>query len=208
MDGVNMKVADEKTYHHGDLRNALLSAGAGMLVDESVHTLSLRKLAKKVGVSHNAPYMHFVDKEALLAAIAEEGFRLLTIEFETAVSAATVGWYDRFEAGCCSYVAFALEHPGHMKVMIRSFDSETYPSLSQTALGALEGLQRIVQEGQELGQVKAGDGGEIAATIWALLHGISTIWTGQKMPAAISAGRTPEQLTRDFVRHFYGGLKA
>jgi AcrR family transcriptional regulator len=65
-------------YHHGDLRGVLIAVATELLAEEGVHTLSLRKIAQKAGVSHNAPYMHFADKEAVLAAIAEEGFRLLS----------------------------------------------------------------------------------------------------------------------------------
>ena len=72
-----MSISKSASYHHGNLRQALIDAAVGALQTEGIEALSLRKLAKDIGVSHNAPYMHFEDKEALLAAIAEEGFKRL-----------------------------------------------------------------------------------------------------------------------------------
>src|SRR6266700_5995996 len=66
-----------KTYHHGDLRNALIQAGLEMLSESGAAALDLRKVARKAGVSHAAPYRHFADKQALIAAINEEGFHRL-----------------------------------------------------------------------------------------------------------------------------------
>ena len=67
-----MKPKDK--YHHGNLRNKLIAIATELLSEEGAHSLSLRKISQRAGVSHNAPYMHFADKEAVLAAIAEEGF--------------------------------------------------------------------------------------------------------------------------------------
>ena len=64
----------KKSYHHGDLKNALIKAGADILSNEGVSALSLRKVARKAGVSHAAPYAHFTDKQALIAAISTEGY--------------------------------------------------------------------------------------------------------------------------------------
>ena len=66
-----------KSYHHGDLRNALIQAGLELLAEGGVQELDLRKVARRAGVSHAAPYRHFADKQALIAAINEEGFHLL-----------------------------------------------------------------------------------------------------------------------------------
>ncbi|HRF96152.1 MAG TPA: helix-turn-helix domain-containing protein, partial [Aggregatilineales bacterium] len=82
----------KNTYHHGDLRNALLVGATEMLAQEGVHGLSLRQVAKHIGVSHNAPYQHFPDKEALIAAIAEQGFIRLGEAMDDAV--ATVSAQD------------------------------------------------------------------------------------------------------------------
>src|SRR5689334_12922453 len=95
-------------YHHGNLRAALLAEAVRVLAEADAATLSLRDLARRLGVSHAAPYRHFADKDALLAAIAQQGFELLTAELETAAALhpdeplrqlADTGW---------AYVRFAL----------------------------------------------------------------------------------------------------
>src|SRR5262245_57255125 len=77
-----------KRYHHGDLRNALIQAGKTLLAEEGVAGLELRKVARAAGVSHAAPYRHFADKQALLAAIAEDGFYQLTEGMDAAIGQA------------------------------------------------------------------------------------------------------------------------
>ncbi len=196
------------SYHHGDLRNALVQAGVELLAQEGVQALSLRKLARQAGVSHNAPYMHFSDKEALLAAIAEEGFHILTAVVETAVSQAEGEWQQQLRAGSWAYVQFALEHPSHLQVMFRSFEHAQYPSLLQAGTGALAQLQTLIEEGQQVGLVRAGDSGELATCVWSLLHGLATILTGRKVPPAVMGEAAPEELTRQFVDLLYGGLAA
>ena len=74
-----------KKYHHGDLKNALIKAGVEILAKEGVHGLSLRKVAQKAGVSHTAPYSHFSDKQALIAAISTEGFRIIYEKLDSAI---------------------------------------------------------------------------------------------------------------------------
>src|SRR5690349_3579164 len=95
------------TYHHGDLRPALLKAAGRVLEKEGPAALSLRELARRAGVSHNAPYRHFADREALLAALAADGFRMLGEVLGVASSR------HRGEA----YVRFALEHPQLFRLM-------------------------------------------------------------------------------------------
>ena len=67
----------ESNYHHGDLKNALIQAGVKILSKEGISGLSLRKVARQAGVSHAAPYAHFADKQALIAAISTEGYKQL-----------------------------------------------------------------------------------------------------------------------------------
>lgn len=95
------------TYHHGDLRPALLAAAAQALEKDGPDGISLRELARRAGVSHTAPYRHFADRQALLAALAEEGFATLAAELDGKP------WRDQAVA----YVRFALAHPARFRLM-------------------------------------------------------------------------------------------
>ena len=193
-------------YHHGDLRNTLIKTGVKMLGEQGEQGISMRKLAKEAGVSHNAPYMHFADKEALLVAIAEEGFAILSQRVSEAIAAPGNSWHERLHDGCWAYVQFALEHPSHLNVMFRPYDLEKYPSYYEVSSRALEILQDMVNAGQHSENVIRGDSKEIATMLWSLLHGVSTIMTGRKMPPKVMGDLKPEELVHRFVELVYSGL--
>ena len=104
---------EERSYHHGDLRRALVSSALEFL---SVAGLSLRAVARRAKVSAMAPYRHFADKEALLAAAAEHGFRQLTIRFSAAAAAAPDPGAALNALGV-AYVVFACDEPSLFKLM-------------------------------------------------------------------------------------------
>src|SRR5215472_18015254 len=97
------------TYHHGDLRAAILTEAARLVAERGADGVSLRELARGAGVSHAAPAHHFTDRRGLFTALAAQGFRLLT--------AALTDARGRFADAALAYVRFALEHPGHYRVM-------------------------------------------------------------------------------------------
>jgi AcrR family transcriptional regulator len=136
------------TYHHGDLRSAVLAAAGKIIEKEGLARLSVREAARRAGVSHNAPYRHFRDRDALLAALAIEGFAQLERALEGR-SGRSLG-----EA----YVRFALEHPQRFRLMSASPQMATLQ-------------QRFASTFAELGA-----GTEIAAAAaWSLVHGLAQL---------------------------------
>src|SRR4051794_25503289 len=107
-------VVSSRTYHHGNLRAALLAAAEKALAEGG--ELSLRAAAREVGVSHAAPRRHFADKQALLDALAEDGFNRLGAVLETAVSGGQ-DFHARLLAFARAYVAFAIEHAALLDLM-------------------------------------------------------------------------------------------
>lgn len=142
-------MSTSNAYHHGDLRSALLRTAGKMLEKEGLASLSLRELARRAEVSHNAPYRHFQDRESLLAALALEGFELLGKALEKR---------PRREMGE-AYVEFALAHPERFRLMfggvVPGRDPRAYESL-QAAFADLGENARYA-----------------AAAAWALVHGLS-----------------------------------
>ena len=124
-------------YQHGNLREALVQAGLKLLTDGGVAGLSLRAAAQLAGVSHAAPYRHFKDKDALVAAVAEQGFRLLSAtmraEMERAGEVAGAGaasTRDRLRALGRGYLRFATEHPAYLQVIFGGVLSKDSPPRS------------------------------------------------------------------------------
>ena len=105
-----------KSYHHGDLRAALLRASLDLMREQGDHEFTLREVARRVGVSHAAPFRHFCDKDALLAAIAEEGLIRLTACLN---AAAAKDWESsrRLRNAFVAYVEFSLDAPEQFGVM-------------------------------------------------------------------------------------------
>ena len=113
------------SYHHGDLKNALIEAGADILSKDGVSALSLRKVAQKAGVSHAAPYAHFADKQALIAAISTEGYK----QTATSRSRRSAEQYRadplrRLVEASWAYVQFALDEPDHVQSHALGHDRE------------------------------------------------------------------------------------
>lgn len=98
------------TYHHGNLGPALEEAALGLLTEQSATSLSLREVARRAGVSHNAPYHHFGDRNGLLKRISERSMRRL-VDAQVAARAAAAGPEARLIAVGLAYVTFAAEHP-------------------------------------------------------------------------------------------------
>jgi AcrR family transcriptional regulator len=145
------------TYHHGDLRAALLRAAGKRLEKQGIAALSLREAARRAGVSHNAPYRHFSDREALLAALVAQGFEML-------------GQAMRGQTGRGmgeAYVRFALQHPQRFRLMFGGqIELERYPQLRAAASSAFDQLQSAFSR-------YGGDPRSAAAAAWSLVHGLS-----------------------------------
>lgn len=165
-------------FHHGDLRNALIQSGLQILAQESIQSLSLRKVAKSAGVSEAAPYRHFKDKEALLAAIAEQGFIRLSERLETAEEQFSDQAARLFYLSCRTYIDFALENPHSMRMMFRFRSSEglsDYPDLQDAADEAFSYLIDMVEYCQQEGLARSGHPLPLALAAWSTIHGLSML---------------------------------
>lgn len=195
-------------YHHGDLRNTLLAIATELLAEDGVQALSLRKMAQRAGVSHNAPYMHFPDKDAVLAAIAEEGFRLLAVDVESAISQANDNIRQQLIAASQAYVNFALNHSSHLQVMFRPTDVAKYPHLVEVSQSSLNRLFDLVKSGQEKGELKSADTHEMTKTIWAMVHGVAAISIAYEPTTLLPEKTSVEDVVSTFVTLLLNGLAA
>jgi AcrR family transcriptional regulator len=166
-----------RRYHHGDLRRALLDSALALVEREGAEALTLRAAARRAGVSQAAPYRHFRDKDALLAAVAEEGFRAMTETMRRAAAPHEGDPLGRLRARGIAYVEFATGHPAHFKVMFGrgAADRSRYPSLLEAAREAFELLVAAIDDCQRAGLVRAGDPGQLALCAWSATHGLSAL---------------------------------
>ncbi len=169
----------EGRYHHGELRRALLDEAAAVVERDGVAALSLRELARRLGVSHAAPAHHFADKAALLVELARDGFERFAAALETAGGQATDP-LDRLRRIGHAYVRFAIDHPGRFRVMFGREVSDVAsvpPSLTEASdrsyavvVAALETvLARWPPERRPPADA-------VAFTCWTIGHGAAMLW--------------------------------
>jgi AcrR family transcriptional regulator len=175
-----MKQANEgKAYHHGQLREALIGAGLQLLNEGGAAGVDLRKVARMAGVSHAAPYRHFPDKRALIAAIAEQGFAGLNAALQGALASLNpADGAGQFRAIGHAYVAYALANPALTREMFSGLtvDRADYPSLytvSKESFGLLMGIiSRSFGEPVELRTVVA----------FTAIHGLALLLLENQIP--------------------------
>lgn len=171
-------VATKKdSYHHGDLREALLQASLELIDDGGVQALSLRKAARKAGVSSGAPYHHFGSRQELLAALATEGFRLLGEHMDEASEAAPDAPMDQLEACGRSYVRFAREHTAYFRVMFRPelAAPENFSGDGKPGEDVFQSFVARVVAVQEAGLAPPGDPEAMILLAWSVAHGLSSL---------------------------------
>ncbi len=168
---VNANSVNIKNYHHGDLRAAVIEEGLRLLESRSAETLSLREVARNVGVSAPAVYRHFPDKAAFLSALATEGYARLARE---QISAAAASPSEEFAASGRAYVRFALANPGLFRLIFTSATS-TPPQLAKERPGSAGG-ELVRHVGAVLGdKASESERAVLAYRAWSLVHGLAML---------------------------------
>lgn len=183
----------KESYHHGDLRRALLTAAAAAIEEAGPAALSLRDLARRAGVSHAAPSHHFGDKKGLLTALATEGFDRLAADLE--VSRERDGSF--LELGV-TYVRFARTHRAHFEVMFRPdlFHADD-PAAREAGKRASDALYAGVADLPDSQALSESDGsGGLAG--WSIAHGFATLANGGTLGPP---GDDPDEAARRVLRH-------
>jgi AcrR family transcriptional regulator len=169
-------IGAQKPYHHGNLRAALLEGAERTLSEHGTSGLSLRELARVAGVSHAAPRRHFPDKQALLDALAEDGFERLRAALAGAVDrAAGESFADRFTAMARAYVGFATAHRALLELMFAAKQRPDAGAVRAAADRAFAGPLALVADAQECGEVVSGDPKGVALVAWAAVQGFASM---------------------------------
>ena len=177
-----------ETYHHGDLRRALIDAAYELLRSVDPGALSLRQVSEKIGVSHAAAYRHFRDKADLWAAVSEAGFSRLTARLQTARTGAGPSYREQLAAMSDEYVRFAIEEPSVYRLMFgpRFQEQLARAGFEESARLAFFELHGTVVGAQEAGLIREGSSFLISQTIWALLHGLALLYLDGQLTADAS----------------------
>jgi AcrR family transcriptional regulator len=181
-------------YHHGDLRRALVNASVAMVDAEGAAALTLRGVARRLGVSHAAPGHHFPDRPALLAAVAARGFTRLAEATEQARDRASTP-VERLSATGVAYVEFASKHPELFRLMFGPdiLDAGSDPDLTTSSTRAFEVLVNAVIAA--LGNEATPERVRVTTTAaWSLVHGLATLFIDRRLGAL--GGGTPADVKR------------
>jgi AcrR family transcriptional regulator len=194
------------SYHHGNLRRALLDEALATIRAEGVDGVTLREIGARVGVSRTALYRHFSDKRALLAAVATEGFRTLRQQLVTEWEEGGRG-RAAFESMGAVYVRFAVANPSHYRVMFGGFvdPKGCEPELAAEAEGAFQALVNALAALQRGAIARDGDDTvKMARFVWAVVHGVAMLGIdGQlRKPGDV------DELTRFAIERLWTGIEA
>jgi len=206
-----MKQTDDQTpaYHHGNLRRVLIDTALEIISEQGADDVSLRQIAKRAKVSHTAPYRHFKDKNAILAAVAKEGFDMMLRQTEERIAKSPADELEHFAICGLSYIDFALNYPSHYRVMFGSryknscytdkFTPESTPSFAL--------LQDNIRICQEKGMLKKGDIREMTLAAWSIVHGFAMLRIDNHLPEQGMDEKKLKELRRAVVMTLYSGLR-
>lgn len=194
---------NSRAYHHGDLRAALLDQAERTLRDKGSAALSLRELARELGVSHAAPSRHFKDRRTLLDALAMAGFDRMTARLAEADLGPGAAFRDRLTALARASVEFALGEPEMMALMLSSKqDSDVLDEVHKAWMRVAAPVFATIADGQRAGEVYEGDVERIALSAFVTVHGV-----GSLAAAGVVHENEIAQTLDDALNHLIKGLR-
>jgi AcrR family transcriptional regulator len=184
----------QNTYHHGDLRDALIKAALREAERDGAEAISIKALAKQLGVSQPAPYRHFADREALLAAVTAEAFRQFTAVLRQAIT--RPGKQSKLSRLAQATLDFGLRRNGIYRLMFVSRTVSCAAKGSELHEATREAFALVIEalEAPAVGYLRERQ----ALKIWAALHGVVML-AEQGLFTGEAAHATREELVEDFV---------
>jgi len=169
----------KKAYHHGELRESLLEAAELLLEEDGPGGLSLRKVGRRLGVTPGAPYRHFEDKDALLAALAVRGFERLRERMLTEQDGSADG-EERMRRAGLGYLEFASHHPELFRLMFGWMPSRDVPELCEAGDAAFAALRGILEDCEQEGLLTKSVQ-EAGLMAWSAVHGAAFLLIDKRL---------------------------
>jgi AcrR family transcriptional regulator len=201
-----------RSYHHGDLRRALVNAAVSLLTKTQRWDFSLREVARCAGVSHNAPYSHFASKRELLAAVAVKGYVILRARVLTALRGKTIP-ADALKAILIAYLRFGTGNPAQYRLMfgptLQGQDAGL-PSEVIHAFASVEAVYRgVLKRGSEDRTFKIPQNDPAALEMaaigaWSLVHGLAMLYIDGL--ATLETAQTIDSLAEKVIAMFMHGI--
>ncbi|MGC9438663.1 TetR/AcrR family transcriptional regulator [Streptomyces sp. WG5] len=193
---------EARPYHHGNLRAALLDAAERNVERSGTEQLSLRELARVVGVSHAAPRAHFADRQALLAALAERGFGRLGAQLKAARDGAGPDFGERLRAVIAGFITFANSRPVLLDLM---FSAKPYGDKARlpAAAEALAVVYDLIGDGVAEGALAPGDPERYGLLLYSWAQGLANLIAGGGLEPEVT-----DSLVSDAVSTFIRGNAA
>jgi AcrR family transcriptional regulator len=175
-------MAAKRPYHRVNLKQSLLDSAVALIGEVGPQAFTLREVARRAGVSHNAPYRHFRDKDDLLAAVAAQGFGRLTESMKKAMAKGRTA-EERLSLAGHGYVQFALQWPQHVLVMFEGPKAaEPCPEHADSGRRAFQTLLDAIAAAQAEGALPKGDPQQFAVVAWSGVHGLAKLAIGGQLP--------------------------
>lgn len=179
------------------LGERLVGEAWGLLAEQGLPGLTLRRIARRAGVTHGAPLRHFPSLGALLAEVAARGFRMLTDAVDSAAAALPpgAGAVARLSAAGRAYAECAVANPGVFELMFRpELLDRTHPAYVREGLGAFEQLVRMSRAAQDAGFRPELETRRLAGALWAAVHGLASLWVQGAWAGVVPATRLEEAI--------------
>jgi AcrR family transcriptional regulator len=201
-------VKSKNSYFHGNLREAILKTSLKLIEKDGVEQLSIREIAKATGVTHQAPYRHFKDREELLAALAQDGFEKLFIGMSSYLEGISDPMARAVKIGE-GYLQWAVENKEHFRLMFnRSVpEYDTLPGLQVASQKILELVLSVVIENQAAGNIRKDDTRKIARQFWAAVHGVALLFIDKQFKPFGEDVSQGKLLVRDLITNLINGLR-
>jgi AcrR family transcriptional regulator len=195
--------ANDRPYHHGSLRTALLTEAERTVRERGAQQLSLRELARAVGVSHAAPRRHFPDRQALLDALAQAGFERLGADLRAAHDSAGADFQRRLQAAAAAYVRFATRDAALLELMFAGKQREHSDTMRLAAENAFSVMLELIEQGQSEGALDHGEPERVGLVLFATIQGVAALVTGNMIQTD-----HVDQLLHDAIDRFLRGSRA